>query len=152
MIILTQEQRKLLQFFRLKDFEEEEQTTLLKKPFFKLKFQHKVRDFYLLRENILNHFHYKSFIIIFTTQSSLIYWESKRNIIIKIFALPNPCNDSLLQSFSLLSEPEQYYDKTMHDIKGVFMSLWGTSVSVSVISNLFTKKQVLLEDVKTVDL
>lgn len=152
MILLTKDQKRLLQFFRIKDYESEEERSLLKRPFFKLKFQHDVRDFYMLKENILNYFDYKSFLIICTAQNFIIYRESKRNIIKKIFALPNPCNDLRKYNFSLMYKVEGNYDKTVHDIKGVFFSLSPTSVSISVISNLFQKKQALLEENFSVDL
>lgn len=111
-----------------------------------MKFQHDVKDFYFLSDKILDNFDYKSFLIIITASNFIVYRESKRKIIKKIFALPGRCDDLKKVNFSLMYKTVGTFDKSVHDIKGIFFTLNDNTIDVFIISNLFEKNQSLLED------
>lgn len=102
LIVQSKKKKQHLLFYRLRDYDSGEERTILKKSFFKLKFQHEIRDFYFLNDRILQNFDYKSFLIISTAQNFIIYRESKRKIIKKIFALPNHSGSLKREKFQLM--------------------------------------------------
>lgn len=145
--LLTYNNKRVIEFHELATvLDGDNESVDLKTPYFCLKFMTDIHDYYFNKNGSLEHLAYKNFLIVQTTDALIIYRESERHIMKKVFSLDVVTVSPSEARFKFLFLHPNRIEHSIFELVGCFLLLQNNTLSIYYVRNLETRQQTIVAD------
>lgn len=144
--ILCKEDKRVIEFYDLSAILSSTDFVDLKVPYFSIKFQRNIQDYFFNKNINLEILPYKNFLIVQTIDSLIIYRESEQKIMKKVFSLDVDTYSPKETRFKFIFDNPNKTEKTSDELVGCFYILQKNSLNIYYIRNLESQKQTIVSD------
>lgn len=145
LVILFENDLNKLCYFRISDLSElQNGKNIIEEPYFSLKFQDPVIDFFINKNSFSRTSGYLNFLIVQTNSSLIIYRESKQRIMKKVFSFNIRTNNAKETKFSFIKNDADIEDKGISCLIGCFYIFVNNTCHICYVKNLEKRQQAIL--------
>lgn len=146
LVIMMKNNKRVIEFYELSSILGSSEIVELKTPHFSLRYQTDIYDYFFNKNSTLEHFMYKNFLIVQTADALIIYRESERKIMKKIYSLNISTSSAKEARFKFVFVNPNRTERSIFELIGCFYILQKNTLSFYYIRNLESKQQTIISD------